>query len=58
MVIHGVDYNGNGEYDFDGAGASELDPNLPAEATDPVACGVLEVVEDSGDGDGGGIPIP
>lgn len=40
VVIHGVDYNGNGEYDFS-AGASELDPNLPAEATDPAACGVL-----------------
>ena len=41
VVIHGVDYNGNGEYDFS-SGASELDPNLPAEATDPAACGVLE----------------
>lgn len=43
LVIHGVDYNGNGVYDFEGAGASELDPNLPAEATDPAVCGVLEV---------------
>ena len=43
LVIHGVDYNGNGMYDFDGAGASELDPNLPAEATDPAVCGVLQV---------------
>lgn len=41
LVLHGVDYNGNGEYDFD-AGASELDPAFPAEATDPAACGVLE----------------
>lgn len=41
VVIHGVDYNGNGEYDFT-SGASELDPNLPAEATDPAACGVLD----------------
>ncbi|TFC51812.1 hypothetical protein E3T34_12540 [Cryobacterium sp. TMT1-62] len=41
VVIHGVDYNGNGEYDFS-RGASELDPNLPAEATDPAACGILE----------------
>lgn len=40
VVIHGVDYNGNGVYDFS-AGASELDPSLPAEATDPAACGVL-----------------
>lgn len=45
VVIHGVDYNKNGTYDFDGAGASELDPNLPAEATDPAACGVLDVVK-------------
>ncbi|AXH97115.1 hypothetical protein [Ornithinimicrobium avium] len=43
VVIHGVDYNGNGTYDFDGAGASELDASLPAEATDPAVCGVLEV---------------
>ena len=41
-VLHGVDYNGNGKYDF-GAGKSELDPSLPAEATDPVACTVLKV---------------
>ena len=44
LVIHGIDYNGNGKYDF-GAGRSELDPSLPAEATDPVTCGVLQVVE-------------
>ncbi len=41
VVIHGIDYNGNGEYDFEGRGASELDPSLPAEATDPAACGLL-----------------
>jgi hypothetical protein len=41
LVIHGVDYNSNGEYDFEGAGASEIDPSLPAEATDPALCGVL-----------------
>jgi hypothetical protein len=41
VVIHGVDYNGNGTYDFDSAGPSELDATLPAEATDPAACGVL-----------------
>ncbi len=40
IVIHGVDYNGNGEYDFS-SGRSELDPSLPAEATDPAICGVL-----------------
>lgn len=40
VVIHGVDYNDNGVYDF-GAGVSDLDPSLPAEATDLAACGVL-----------------
>lgn len=48
LVIHGIDYNHNGKYDFS-AGRSDLDPSLPAEATDPVACGVLQVV-DSGPG--------
>jgi len=41
LVVHGVDYNHNGRYDFASAGASELDPSLPAEATDPAVCGVL-----------------
>lgn len=40
VVIHGVDYNRNGVYDF-AAGNSDLDPTLPAEATDLAACGVL-----------------
>ena len=43
VVIHGVDYNDNGEYDFDSAGKSDLNPDLPAEATDPATCGVLHV---------------
>lgn len=42
VVIHGVDYNNNGSYDFGSAGASDIDPSLPAEATDPVACVVLK----------------
>ena len=41
IVIHGVDYNHNGTYDFASAGKSDLDPSLPAEATDPALCGVL-----------------
>jgi hypothetical protein len=41
VVIHGVDYNGNGTYDFNSAGKSDLDPALPSEATDPAVCGVL-----------------
>ena len=40
VVIHGVDYNDSGAYDF-AAGTSDLDPSLPAEATDLAACGVL-----------------
>lgn len=40
VVIHGLDYNRNGSYDFE-SGISELDPDLPAEATDPAACGIL-----------------
>ncbi len=43
LVIHGNDYNDNGTYDFESAGESELDPALPAEGTDPTACGVLAV---------------
>jgi hypothetical protein len=41
IVIHGIDYNDNGKYDFKSAGKSDLDPSLPAEATDPALCGVL-----------------
>lgn len=41
LVIHGLDYDGNGTYSFSDEGASELDPGLPAEATDPALCGVL-----------------
>lgn len=43
VVIHGVDYNHNGRYDFASAGRSELDSSLPAEATDPATCGVLQL---------------
>jgi hypothetical protein len=39
VVVHGVDHNGSGKYD--GATKSDLDPALPAEATDPAICGVL-----------------
>ena len=41
VVVHGVDYNRNGMYDFDSAGASDLTADLPAEGTDPALCGVL-----------------
>lgn len=39
IVIHGVDHNGSGAYD--GATPSDLDPNLPTEATDPALCGTI-----------------
>lgn len=42
LVIHGLDYDKNGTYNFSEEGASELNASLPAEATDPAACGVLE----------------
>ena len=41
LVIHGIDYDGSGAYSLSSEGASELDPSLPAEATDPAVCGVL-----------------
>jgi len=41
IVVHGIDYNNNGVYDFSSAGASELNAKLPAEATDPASCAVL-----------------
>jgi hypothetical protein len=41
IVQHGIDLNGNGEYDFDAAGASDLDESLPQEATIPANCGVI-----------------
>jgi hypothetical protein len=44
IVQHGVDLNGNGKYDFKAAGASELDPSLPQEATIPANCGVINPV--------------
>jgi hypothetical protein len=40
VVVHGIDYNGNGKYDGV-LGASELDPSLPQEATAPALCGPL-----------------
>lgn len=54
IVQHGVDYNGNGKYDMDGGGKSDLDPSLPAEATDPAACGRLTSAPAGGMATGGG----
>ncbi|WP_068263993.1 CHRD domain-containing protein [Janibacter limosus] len=43
VVVHGVDHDGSGKYD--GAAKSDLDPKLPAEATNPAACGELNVAQ-------------
>lgn len=40
IVQHGIDFNGNGEYDAS-AGQSSADPSLPFEATAPATCGEL-----------------
>ncbi len=40
-VVHGVDHDGDGKYSPGLRGASDLDPSLPGEATDPALCGVL-----------------
>jgi hypothetical protein len=40
IVVHGIDYNGNGIYD-DVLDRSELSRNLPGEATAPALCGSL-----------------
>jgi len=41
VVVHGVDHDGNGTYNVEGRGASDLKPEVPGEATDPALCGVL-----------------
>ena len=43
VVVHGVDHDGDGAYSMGERGASDLDPALPGEATDPALCGVLAV---------------
>ncbi|MFC5381602.1 CHRD domain-containing protein [Aquipuribacter nitratireducens] len=42
VVVHGVDHDGDGAYSEGERGASDLDPSLPGEATDPALCGVLQ----------------
>lgn len=44
LVVHGIDFNGNGAYD-DVLGASDIDPSLPAEATDPALCGAYRPMQ-------------
>jgi hypothetical protein len=47
LLVQGVDLDGNGSYDAV-PGASELDPTLPAEATDPALCGAFEPMQMAG----------
>jgi hypothetical protein len=47
LLVQGVDLNGTGSYDAV-PGASELDPTLPAEATDPALCGAFTAMQMSG----------
>ena len=49
VVIHGVDYNGDGVYS--GETPSDLDETLPTEATDPALCGVLSPMKMHEDGE-------
>ncbi len=53
VVVHGVDVNGNGEYDAE-AGQSPLDDSLPLEATLPAACGTLTASASGGVATGAG----
>ncbi len=46
IVVHGIDYNGNGIYD-DYLGTSDLSKALPAEATAPALCGPLVTAQTS-----------
>ena len=50
VVIHGVDYDGNGTYTAGTRGMSELPgaSSLPGEATDPALCGILNVTPAGG----------
>lgn len=52
IVQHGVDFDGSGAYDGDRM--SDLDPALPAEATDPASCGELVAMPSGGVQTGGG----
>jgi serine/threonine protein kinase len=41
VIVHGIDYNRNGIYDFSALDHSELKRSLPAETTAPALCGPL-----------------
>jgi hypothetical protein len=53
VVVHGVDYDGDGAYSAGDRGMSDLDPSLPGEATDPAICGVLSASQMGGMPSGG-----
>lgn len=46
VVVHGIDANGDGKYS--GEAKSELNPELPLEATAPAACGELALAPQGG----------
>jgi len=52
VVIHGVDHNDDGKYS--GKAKSDLNPDLPTEATDPALCGALTTAPNGGMATGGG----
>lgn len=52
IVQHGVDFDDDGTYGGDRK--SDLDPSLPAEATDPASCGELVAMPAGGVQTGGG----
>lgn len=54
VVVHGVDYDGDGAFSAGNRGMSDLDPALPGEATDPALCGVLNASQ-MGDMPAGGV---
>jgi hypothetical protein len=41
VVVHGIDFNGNGAYDFSAIDRSDLKRSLPGEITAPGLCGAL-----------------
>jgi hypothetical protein len=51
LVVHGIDYNGNGIYD-NVLGTSDLSKRLPAEATAPALCGPLFSTQTASTGSG------
>ena len=52
VVVHGVDHNDDGKYS--GKAKSDLNPDLPTEATDPALCGALTTAPNGGMATGAG----